>query len=235
MKKIFLLITIIATNLYAQNKTDQSQIKVFGEGKIKVAPDIIVVSIGVETKGNDLVKVKEDNDKLIEKVNKYLIENKINPKDIKAKWFSLYPWNDYNNDKDVEISYRASQNMEVTIRDISQYQKITNELVKIGITRIDNAFFSSSKVEKLKSEARELAIKNAQQKANDFARALKLKLGKVIFVSDDSRDFYDDYYGHGRDVTSSSVMVKEDTAFGEDFNVGEIEVKITTTVTFLLD
>jgi len=233
MKKIFLLLTVVATSLYAQNKTDQSQIKVFSEGKIKIAPDIIVLSFGVETKGYDLVKVKEDNDKLLEKVNKYLTENKINPKDIKAKWFSLYPWNDYNNNKDVETSYRASQNMEVKIRDISQYKKITNELVKIGVARIDNTFFSSSKVEKLKSEARELAIENAQKKANDFARALKRKLGKVIFVSDDSRDFYDDYYG--RDATSSSMMTTEEGSFGEKFNVGEIEVNVTISVTFLLE
>jgi len=56
----------------------------------------------------------------------------------------------------------------------------------------------------------------------------------VIFVSDDSRDFYDDYYG--RDATTSSIMTTtEEGPFGEKFNVGEIEVKVTITVTFLLD
>src|SRR5690606_29847172 len=101
MKKLIVILTVMMTivAVQAQDKVIQPQISVSGEGKIKVVPDEAVISIAVETKGEESAKVKKENDVVVDKVLKYLKSTKINPKDIKTERVSLYPSYDYNKKK----------------------------------------------------------------------------------------------------------------------------------------
>jgi len=229
MKKIFLLLTIIATSLYAQDKVKQAEIKVSAQGKTKVVPDIVTISFGIETKGEESEKTKKENDLMLEQVFKRMKANKINQQDIKTKWFSMYPR--YEN-KDDKTYYVANQNLEIIVRDLSQYEIIMNELVKAGVNRLDYVTFDSSQIEKMRSEARKSAVKEAQKKAKDFADAIGRKVGKIISISDNVQDFYDYDYQH---VGFIEAPINEGDMLEKKPNVGEMEVKATVSITFLLE
>lgn len=230
MKKIFLILTVMtAVATQAQEKTIQPQISVSGEGKIKVIPDEAIISIAVETKGEESSKVKKDNDLVIDKVLKYLKTTKINQKDIKTERVSLYPQYDYQKKKNY---YMASQTINITLRDLSQYEVIMDELVKAGVNRINGVTFQSSEIEKLKSDARKQAIADAKKKAEDFAGALGQKVGKAILVSDNSQSFYSP-------PMYRNVAMSADALGGgmeqETLAVGEMEVRTNVNVTFILE
>lgn len=230
MKKIFLILTVMtAVATQAQEKTIQPQISVSGEGKIKVIPDEAIISIAVETKGEESSKVKKDNDLVIDKVLKYLKTTKINQKDIKTERVSLYPQYDYQKKKNY---YMASQTINITLRDLSQYEVIMDELVKAGVNRINGVTFQSSEIEKLKSDARKQAIADAKKKAEDFAGALGQKVGKAILVSDNSQSFYNP-------PMYRNVAMSADALGGgmeqETLAVGEMEVRTNVNVTFILE
>lgn len=106
MKKLFLLLALITmTTHYSQDKVVlQPQISVSGEGKVKVAPDEVVISVAVETKGENSSKVKSENDAAIDKVLKYLYSTKIDKKDIKTERVSLYPMYDYDKKKNYHFA-----------------------------------------------------------------------------------------------------------------------------------
>lgn len=79
MKKLIVILTVMMTivAVQAQDKVIQPQISVSGEGKVKVIPDEAVISIAVETKGEESAKVKKENDVAVDKVLKYLKSTKI--------------------------------------------------------------------------------------------------------------------------------------------------------------
>jgi len=229
MKKIILILTVMtAVATQAQEKSIQPQISVSGEGKIKVVPDEAIISIAVETKGEESSKVKKENDVVIDKVLKYLKTTKINQKDIKTERVSLYPQYDYQKKKNF---YMASQTINITLRDLSQYEVIMDELIKAGVNRINGVTFQSSQIEKLKSDARKQAVADAKKKAEDFAEALGQKVGKAILVSDNSQPVYNPpmYRNMAMADTSEGVMEQETLA------VGEIEIRTNINVTFILE
>ncbi len=230
MKKIILILTVIGgMSLQAQDQKMQPQISVSGEGQVKVIPDEAILSFAVETKGEVSTKVKKENDVVIDKVLKYLKTTKINQKDIKSERVSLYPQYDYSKKKNY---YMASQTITITLRDLSQYEVIMDELVKLGVNRVNGVTFQSSEIDKLKSEARVLAIKDAQKKALDYAGALGQKVGKAIMVTDNSQPYYNP-------PVYRNMMMAEAKLAGdsnqETIAVGEIEIRTNVNITFILE
>lgn len=232
MKKLIVILTVMMTivAVQAQDKVIQPQISVSGEGKVKVIPDEAVISIAVETKGEESAKVKKENDVAVDKVLKYLKSTKINPKDIKTERVGLYPNYDYNKKKN---SFMATQTISITLRDLSTYDVLMDELVKAGVNRVNGVTFQSSEIEKLKSEARMMAVADAKKKAEDFAGALGQKVGKAIMVTDNSSPVYNPPYYRG-DV----MMMAEAKAGGgsrETLSVGEIEINTFVNIVFMLE
>ena len=231
MKKIILILAVMtAVAIQAQEKTLQPQISVSGEGKVKVIPDEAIISIAVETKGEESSKVKKENDVVIDKVLKYLKTTKINQKDIKTERVSLYPHYDYQKKKNY---FMATQTINIILRDLSQYEIIMDELVKTGINRINGVTFQSSQVETLKSDARKQAVAEAKKKAQDFAEALGQKVGKAILVSDNSQSYYNPpmfrNVAMAADAMGGGVMEQETIA------IGEMEIRTNVNVTFILE
>ncbi len=231
MKKLIVILTVMMTivAVQAQDKVIQPQISVSGEGKIKVVPDEAVISIAVETKGEESAKVKKENDVVVDKVLKYLKSTKINPKDIKTERVSLYPSYDYNKKKNY---YMATQTISITLRDLSTYDVLMDELVKAGVNRVNGVTFQSSEIEKLKSEARVMAVADAKKKAEDFANALGQKVGKAIVITDNSSPIYNPPYYRANVMM---MEAKADGGSGETLSVGEIEINTFVNITFALE
>lgn len=230
MKKLIVILTVMMTIVVvqAQDKVIQPQISVSGEGKVKVIPDEAVISIAVETKGEESAKVKKENDVVVDKVLKYLKSTKINQKDIKTERVSLYPSYDYNKKKNY---YMATQTISITLRDLSTYDVLMDELIKVGVNRVNGITFQSSEIEKLKSEARMMAVADAKKKAEDFASALGQKVGKAIVITDNSSPVYNP-------PIYRNMMMAEAKAGGdsrETLSVGEIEINTFVNIVFMLE
>lgn len=232
MKKLIVILTVMMTivAVQAQDKVIQPQISVSGEGKVKVIPDEAVISIAVETKGEESAKVKKDNDVAVDKVLKYLKSTKINPKDIKTERVALYPSYDYNKKKNY---YMATQTITITLRDLGTYDVLMDELVKAGVNRINGVTFQSSEMEKLKSEARMMAVADAKKKAEDFASALGQKVGKAIMVTDNSSPVYNPPYYRGDVMLMAEAKAGGDSR--ETLSVGEIEINTFVNIAFTLE
>jgi uncharacterized protein len=74
----------------------------------------------------------------------------------------------------------------VTIHQISQVGEILDRLVKAGATDAGNVAFLVSDREKALDQAREAAIANARHKADLYAHASGLTLGRVAWITESS-------------------------------------------------
>ena len=117
-KSIIILFTLVATSMNAQENKLVPQISVSGEGKVKVAPDQVVINLGVQNTGKDAAEVKKMNDETVDKVVKYIKKFGIPTSDFQTTNVNLYKSYDYEKKKH---NFQASQSITITLKDIKKY------------------------------------------------------------------------------------------------------------------
>lgn len=229
MKNAVLILTIMfMTMSYAQEQKQIPMINVSGEGKIKIVPDQALILVSLETKGSNAIDVKKENDKKIDAVLKIIKKSNIAKEDFLTQRVALNPNYDYEKKKH---NYIATQSIQILLKDLLQYDVLMELLVETGINRIDNVEFKSSKIVQLQSDARKLAIKDAKAKAEDFVSVLNQKVGKAIIISDNSQT----YHPQPMMYAMKSAMSSEAVEPRETLAIGEIEILVNVSVSFLLE
>lgn len=229
MKKALLILAVLFMTIsYSQEQKQIPSINVSGEGKVKVAPDQASISISIETKGSKADDVKQQNDKKMDAILKFIKNSNIAKEDYQTQRVSLNPNYDYEKKK---YSYIAIQTLQILLKDLSKYDVLMEGLVDQGINRIDNVEFKSSKMKELQSDARKLAVKDAKAKAEDFVSVLGQKVGKALLISDNSQS----YVSQPRMYAMKSSMVMDESVPRETLAIGEIEIMANVSVSFILE
>jgi uncharacterized protein len=228
MKKAILILGILfMTMAYSQEQKQVPSINVSGEGKIKISPDQVSISISIETKGTKAEDVKKENDKKLDAILRYIKKSNVAKEDFQTQRISLNPSYDYVKKKS---NYTATQTVQILLRDLSKYDELMEGLVDEGVNGIDNVEFKSSKMTQLQSDARKLAVKDAKAKAEDFVSVLGQKVGKAIAVSDNSPTY------NPRPMYAMKAMAMDGgEASRETLAVGEIEITANVSVSFILE
>lgn len=230
MKKALLILTLVLmTTVYAQEHKPVPMINVAGEGKVKVVPDQVSISISMETKGTKAEEVKRENDKKMDGILKFIKKSNIPSEDFQTQRIALNPNYDYEKKK---YNYIAIQSIQILVKDLSKYDSLMEGIVNEGINRIDNVEFKSSKMIQLQSEARKLAIKEAKSKADDYVSVLGQKVGKAIVISDNSQSYIPQPRMY---AMKSMAMDKVEAAPRETLAIGEIEIIANVSVSFALE
>lgn len=229
MKKAVLILSIMfMTMSYGQEIKQVPQISVTGEGKVKVIPDQVAITVTIETKGNIAKDVKNQNDQKTEAVLKFIKKMNLAPADYKTQRVSLNPQYDYEKKKHI---YNATQTIEILLKEVSKYDELMEGLVDEGINRIDNVIFKSSKLAQYQSEARKLAMKEAKLKAEDYVSVLGQKLGRAMTISDNSQT----YYPQPVYAAMKATVMNDSAASRETLAVGEISITSNVSVSFILE
>ncbi|MAN28342.1 MULTISPECIES: SIMPL domain-containing protein [Mesonia] len=225
MKKLFLACTLLfATIVVAQEQP--SGISVNGEGTVKVVPDEVLIQVNVNEEAQTAKEVKASTDEVIDAVLKYLKKEGIDKKNIQTEYIRLAK--SYKYDTKTYL-FQANQSISILLTDVSQYDKITQGLLELGINGINSVQFKSSEMEKYESQARIKAIKNAKAKAEEYAEALGVKVGAPIFISESSTGNYP------QPQMMRMVDMKESSASGnQTLAVGEMEIMAQVTVNFAI-
>ena len=230
MKKALLILGILfATMSYSQEQKQVPMINVSGEGKVKTAPDQAAIAVSIETKGSKAAEVKEENDKKMDAILKFIKKAALAKEDFQTQRVSLQPNYDYEKKKH---NYVATQSLQILLKDLSKYDELMEGLVNEGINRIDNVEFKSSKMKQLQSDARKLAVKDAKAKAEDFVSVLGQKVGKAILISDNSQSYNTP---QPRMYAMKTMAMDGAEAPRETLAVGEIEITANVSVSFMLE
>jgi uncharacterized protein YggE len=110
---------------------------------------------------------------------KYVVE----ATDIKTSSISANKDYDYERDRSVFKGYQASQAVDITLKDISRFEKFTEEILATRISRIENLTFSNSKADSIMREVDLLAIDDARTSAGKICERTGVKLGKILDIS----------------------------------------------------
>lgn len=220
-----LILAITTTTIMAQNTTPAPTVDVVGEGVVRVVPDEVTINIRVENTGENTTALKEQNDKTISEVLKFLKKMDIADTDVQTEYMNLSKNYDYNSKT---YTFAANQSLSVKLRDLEKYEAVMNGLLKTGINRIDGVVFSTSKLSELESQARKKAVENAQMKAKEYASVLNQTIGKAFTISE---------FGNSVGPQPRYKMAMMDSASGSGgptIALGEIEITARVNVSFIL-
>ena len=159
-------------------------INVTGRGKTTLDPEIVYVSIGVHTEGENAARAVSSNSLQAEKVAAALQAFNIDEKDVQTTNFSIYPQQQYDNDGQfLGIKYVVDNTVFVTLRNIDQLGDLLDAVVQAGANSINSVQFDVEDREAALSEARTAAVEDAAKQAQELADAAGVTLGDVQTIS----------------------------------------------------
>jgi uncharacterized protein len=163
-------------------------ISVNGTGKVYLTPDIAYVTIGVHTENKDAAQAVAQNNAQSVKVKEALTGMGVDAKDIQTSNFSIYPQQQYDQTGKPtgEINYVVDNQLYVTVRDLEKIGDLLDTVVKAGANNIYGIQFDVADRSKAQSEARKLAVADAQAQAQELAQAAGVTLGPVQTISTSS-------------------------------------------------
>lgn len=171
-----------------QTTTDSSGIFVSGTGKVRIKPNIATTSIGVEITAGTLAEATTQANAKMNAVIEKLKGLGIAEKDIQTTNYGIYPVTQPpKSGGTLTISgYRVNNQVSVTIRKIDDVGKVLDAVVAAGANNIYGISFGVDDPTPYQQQARAAAIKDAQDKAAQLAKAANVTLGRVLSINEGS-------------------------------------------------
>lgn len=239
---LFTIILILPFLLNAQN-SDKRLITVTGNAEIRVVPDEVVLTLGVENRNKDLKKAKQENDSIVQKIFKVALDSGIKEKYIQTDFFDIEPkYRDYDWEEEKFIGYFVRKSIVLTLRDLSKFEDLLSKVLEAGANHVHGINFRTTELRKHKDKARSLAIKAAMEKAIALAKELNQEIGKPHNIDENSTGWWSDYRSRwgsrwSRGLSQNVIQnVSSPDSFESDGTIalGQINIKANVTVSFEL-
>ncbi|WP_118856005.1 SIMPL domain-containing protein [Sphingomonas mesophila] len=162
-----------------------TRLDISATGEVTRVPDLAIISAGVQTLRPSATAAIEENAARMERVRAALKRAGIADKDIQTASINLNPEYRYaENQPPVLTGYRASNTLSVKFRDLKRTGAILDALVREGANQINGPSLTIDKPESAYDEARVKAIANGRARAELYARALGMRVVRLLTVSE---------------------------------------------------
>jgi uncharacterized protein YggE len=238
---------LVAIVLLASGTTSEAALQeprlitVSGNAEVRVVPDEVILTLGVETWDKDLEMAKAENDRRVERILALAEEHEIESKHVQTDHISIEPRYDDGYEKRGFIGYFVRKTIVVTLRDVAKFEDLLTDVLATGATHVHGIQFRTTELRQYKDQARALAIKAAQEKAVAMSEGLGQKVGQPHSIREDQTGWWSWYGGWwgarwGSNVAQNVVQNVGGSTFATDSSLapGQIAVSARVTVSFEL-
>lgn len=179
-------------------------LSITAEGQSRRTPDLAIFSAGVVTQGQSASEAMAENGRRMDRVVAALRRAGIAERDIQTSAISLQPR--YSN-PDLEaqlrarqmrepyippaqpeapriIGYEARNNVQVRVRRLGEMGRIIDTLIAEGANQEDGPSFTLDEPASALDQARTEAIAAGMQRAELYARAAGMRVGRILSISE---------------------------------------------------
>ncbi|SEQ99242.1 SIMPL domain-containing protein [Thalassovita taeanensis] len=179
-----LALALSVTPVIAQ-ETVPRQISVTGEGRVDLAPDMAVITLGVTQQDRSAQIAMDRTSQASAAVLARLTELGLAPRDVQTSDLSLYPQQDHSGSGPAKITgFVASNTIRIRVRDLDQLGALLGAVLEDGANRFEGLAFTLQNPRPSQDEARKLAVADALRKAALLAGAAGVELGEVLSISE---------------------------------------------------
>ncbi len=207
-------------------------VHVTGTGLVTGEPDIATLYLGVSVEKETVEVAREEAASAMTAVINALKENDVAERDIQTENFSIYPQYDYTEEGRVLRGYRVNNTVNAKVRELDSLSDIIDDATTAGgdIVVVNSIQFMIEDPTPLQAQARALAVKNAEAKAQTLAEAGGVTLGKPITITETS-------YAAGPPIAyAEAAEFADDSArTSTPIQAGELTVTINVTIVYEIE
>ena len=195
---LVLAAALIALGAYAMLTLKQADqwnsgpvvINVTGTGEVFAKPDIAQFTFTASGEEKDAAAAQAKSATVVNAVTNYLKEQGIDEKDVKTENYYMTPKYTYTQKpcafgsycppgEQIADGFTVSQTISVKVRKVDTAGSLLTEVGKLGATDVSGLNFTLDDEDKLKVEARALAIADAKVQADKLVETLGMKIVKM--------------------------------------------------------
>jgi len=238
----FFLVLVFSFAAWAGDQPELRLITVTGDAEVRVTPDEVILTLGVETWDQNLGIAKSQNDERVKKVLEVAKKFKIEPKHIQTDHISIEPRYKHQFEHRDFLGYFIRKTIVITLKDIPKFEDLLSSAIETGANYVHGVQFRTTELRRYRDQARALAIKAAQEKANDLAKELGQKVGKPHTIREDQAGWWSWYNawwgprwrgGMAQNVIQNVAGGPSETE--SSIALGQINVNARVTVNFELE
>lgn len=208
---------------YAQSSEQRPPaVSVTGEATITKTPDVAVLQAGVTSQAKNARDAMAASAKLMTTVLAALKDSGVAETDIQTSRLQLHPIREPNKNPAVIIAVEATSLLTVRLRDVNKSADILDKMIGAGANLVTGIHFEVSETSKLLDQARVEAIADARRKAEIYAKAAGVALGRPLSISE----------GHVSRPITPRLAMREAAAM--PIQAGEEKIGITVSVSYEL-
>ncbi|MER7516532.1 SIMPL domain-containing protein [Streptomyces sp. NPDC126499] len=203
-------------------------VTVSGSGRAAAAPDVAVVSVGVEATRKTAKEAMAAQSTAAKALLAALREQGVADRDIRTESLSLSPVYAQTGGGESKVTgYQAGQGFSVKVRDIDRTGQIVGAVSEAtgDAGRINGVVFDVADPTALRARAREAAYRDAHQKAAQHARLSGHRLGRLVSLTEGEAV---------RPAPGAVPSAPADGGEGVPLAPGEIEEHVTVTAVYEL-
>lgn len=164
---------------------DGTLLSVSAQADAKRVPDVASLSAGVVTQAADANAALRANAEQMAKVVAAIRAAGIAERDVQTTGININPQYKYVENQPPTITgYQASNTVSLKVRDISKLGRVLDTLVAQGANQVNGPSFEIDQPEEAYDEARIAALKKAQARAETYAKAMGLRVRRVVSISE---------------------------------------------------
>jgi hypothetical protein len=166
-------------------------IRVQGEGKAAVAPDMAIVNMTVLREADTARAALDANNAAMAEVLAAMKAEGVAEKDLQTSGFSIRPRysqpprrSDGSSEAPHIVGYSVSNTLSVRMRDLGKLGGVLDRAVTLGVNAGGDIAFTSAEPEPIIAKARAGAMKDAIDRARTLAEAAGVKLGPILEITE---------------------------------------------------
>lgn len=180
----FLCLSLLVA-LPATAQDDSRSITVTGEAEVRVVPDEVVLTLGVQTSDRELSVAKAENDRRVEAILASAEEQGIEREHLQTDYLEIEPrYRDAYEAFDF-IGYFVRRTVVVRLRDIEGFESLLAAVLEAGANYVHGIDFRTTELRQHRDRARSLALQAAKEKANAMAADMGQRIGQPLTIRED--------------------------------------------------
>ena len=231
----------LPTSAAAQVPTGPA-ISVTGEAEVKVVPDEVVLSVGVETGDKILKAAKDLNDERVRRAIGVARRHGVQAEHIQTDYISIEPRHRGHEVINELLGYVVRKTIVIRLKDVARFESLLSDLLEAGVNHVHGVEFRTTELRKHRDQARLLAIRAAREKAELLAREAGRQLGRASSIGEGSYGWWSNYgswWGNrwGGGMAQNVVQNAGGASPSADGTLapGQIAVRASVSVTFSLE
>lgn len=173
-------------------------ITVTGSGEVILVPDLAYINVGVHTEAEDVTSAVNSNNNQARAIKEAMVGMGVEEKDIQTSNFNVYSMNRYDDMGNIAgTNYAVDNTLYIIVRDMPRLSEILDAALGAGANQIYGISFDIANRADAMAQARDLAIKDAEEKALSIANTAGVQLGQVINISVKNNSYVQTLAGYG--------------------------------------